>query len=349
MIRTLPLKNKRFFNSKSDTLIETTCLIFISKEGRVRVDQTKSNQTLFDKLLIIVSSSLKGFSQVLLMNNAISGLLILIGITIYSPLLGLIAFLSSVAGMVTPIFFRANRTQIQDGIYSFNSILAGIAVMLFLTDGMRWFLAIVSAIITSLVMLTLSKLVAKWNIPVLTFPFVFVTWMGLLVSYQIKTLHISAGLVPDSPPQWNWPIEGELTLMIGLMKGMSEVFIIDSLWVGLLILVALFIAGWRFGVYGLIGAFVSWITAYFMGADAQSLNLGLYNYNAVLTIIAVSIIFNHHKWKSPLLGIIAAAFTVPATVGLSLLLQPFGLPALTFPFIVCTWLFLGISAMLRMK
>ena len=166
---------------------------------------------------------------------------------------------------------------------------------------------------------------------------------------MIKAMHINPSFVTSSPAQWNLPIEGRPTLIIGLIKGIGEVFIIDSIWTGSLILVGLFIAGWRFGVYAIIGALVSWITAFYFGADIQSLNLGLYNYNAVLTIIAVSIVLDNHKKKSLMLGILAAALTVPVTAGLELLLIPIGLPALTFPFIVCSWLFLGARAVFLRK
>ena len=141
---------------------------------------------------------------------------------------------------------------------------------------------------------------------------------------------------------WNLAVEGRPSLIIGMIKGIGEVFVIDSFWTGLLILSALFWVGWRFGLYAIIGAFVSWLTAFFIGADTQSLNLGLYNYNAVLTIIAVSLVFNNNPKRTLLTGIIAAMITVPVTAGLELLLDPLGLPALTFPFILCSWLFIAL-------
>ena len=50
--------------------------------------------------------------------------------------------------------------------------------------------------------------------------------------------------------------------------------------------------------HAIIGAFVSWLTAFFIGADTDSLDLGLYNYNAVLTIIAVSLVFNNNPKRT---------------------------------------------------
>lgn len=303
--------------------------------------EISKNAMFLEKLIALLSASLKGFSQVVLIGNTFSGCLILLGITLHSPLLGVMAFLSAVVGTLTGKYCGGDKTLIHEGIYSFNSVLCGISTILFLGGEKRWLIALLAAALASLSMAFLEKWFAKWNVPVLTTPFVIITWIGLLAAYKFDTLRIDPGFVVSSPAQWNIPTEGTPTLLMGLIKGIGEVFVIDSLWTGSLILFALFLAGWRFGVYAFIGAFTSWFTAYFIGVDSQSLNLGLYNYNAVLTIIAVSLVFDAKAAKTPLTGILAAMLTVPVTAGLELLLDPLGLPALTFPFIVCTWLFIA--------
>ncbi len=295
----------------------------------------------FRNLQSLIVISLKGFSQVMLMENALSGGLILLGITIHSPLLGLMALISSIVGTLTGHYIDGNKQAIRKGLYGFNSLLCGIAVTLFLQDDWRLLIAPIAAIIAAVLMFYLSKFLEKRRIPVLTFPFIIVTWTGLLVAYKIKGLHINPEFVASSPTQWNLPVEGNPNFFLGLIKGVGEVFIIDSLWTGSLILIALFVAGWRFGVYAVAGTFISWLTALFLGVDAELLDLGLYNYNAVLTIIAVGLLFDD-KRRLPLVGIVAAATTVPISAGMELLLYPIGLPGLTSPFIISTWLFLAI-------
>ncbi|WP_318614436.1 urea transporter [Sporosarcina sp. YIM B06819] len=289
----------------------------------------------------LIAISLKGFSQVMLMENALSGGIILLGITIHSPLLGLMALISSIVGTLAGHYVGADKLAIRQGLYGFNSLLCGIAVMLFLQNDWRWLIAPIVAISASVLMFHLSKYLARWKIPTLTFPFVVVTWLGLLATYSIKGLHINPEFVASSPAKWNLPIEGTPNFFLSLIKGVGEVFIIDSLWAGLLILIALFVAGWRFGVYAVGGTFISWLTALWLGVDAELLNLGLYNYNAVLTMIAVGLLFDDTR-RFPIVGIFAAATTVPISAGLDLLLVPSGLPTLTSPFIISTWLFLMI-------
>jgi urea transporter len=305
------------------------------------------NILFFKRLYLLIASSLKGFSQVLLVGNVFSGFLILIGITLHSPVLGLMAFLSSIVGTITGKYLGGDQDLIRNGIYGFNAILCGISTILFLHGDKRWFIALFAAALAALSLKMLTKVLDKWNVPVLTIPFVFITWIGLLIAYRVDTLYMDPDFVISSPAMWNLPVEGTPTLLVGMIKGIGEVFIIDSLWTGSLILLALFWVGWRFGLYAIIGTFVSWITAYFIGADTHSLNLGLYNYNAVLTIIAVSLVFNKNPKKTPYTGTLAAMLTVPVTAGLELLLDPLGLPALTFPFIVCSWRFIALGKVFR--
>lgn len=304
--------------------------------------QIQARRSKVEIFLQLIAASLKGFSQVLLVGNAFSGLLILIGITLFSPILGLMAFLSSIVGTLTGKYCGAERKLVHEGIYGFNSVLCGISATLFLGGDKRWFIALIAASLAAISMKILKNILDKWNIPVLTVPFIFITWIVLLIAYKVNTHYIDPDFIISSPSTWNLGPHGKPILLIGMIKGIGEVFVIDSLWTGALTLIALFVAGWRFGFYAIIGAFVSWLIAYLFGADTHSLNLGLYNYNAVLTIIAVGLIFNKKEKPTILTAVIAATLTVPVTVGLEILLNPFGLPALTFPFIICSWLFIGL-------
>lgn len=294
------------------------------------------------RLKQFISASLKGFSQVLLVGHTLAGLLILVGILLFSPILGFFTFTAAMIGTFTGKLLRADPLLIREGIYGFNSVLCAITPILFLHGNKRWFLAIFAAVLAAICMKLLSQLLDRWGIPVLTAPFVFITWIGLLVAYRVDVLYMDPDFVISSPAMWNFPTKGTPSLLKGMVKGVGEVFVIDSLWTGSLILIGLFIVGWRFGLFAIVGAFVSWLTAFFIGVDTQSLNLGLYNYNAVLTIIAVGLIFNKKERPTLITAIIAATLTVPVTAGLEIILKPYGLPALTLPFILCTWLFAGL-------
>lgn len=176
------------------------------------------------KVELLVFSSFKGFSQVMLMENKISGSLILFGIALYSPLLALIAFLSSIVGTSIGLFMDSELAK--KGMYGFNAVLSGIAVMLFSHSDWRWILALLAAVFSAYLMYILSKISARWNIPILTTPFIVTTWVGLLIVYQIKIIHMSPAFVVSSPVQWNIPSEGKPNFIPGLIKGVGEVLLL---------------------------------------------------------------------------------------------------------------------------
>ena len=297
--------------------------------------------------LSFIPSALKGVSQVILLDNALSGLFILIGLAIASPTLGLMAFLASLVGTLVGDYGGADKNSVQTGLFGCNSVLTGIAIMIFMEGGIRWIIAIAGAAVAALLTAAFMHAAKKFAYPVLTLPFIILTWLLLLSAYRFTAFQLSSDIVPQSLSLWELDTHGSPQLFRGLIKGVSEVFLIDVFWSGVFILIAVFWAGWQYGVYTLFGTAVSWLVAYSLGADIKLLNLGLYSYNAVLAMIAVGSVYNVRQRIFPFAGTFAAMATVFVTASVDTWLLPFGLPPLTMPYVLCTWLFIGSRKVLR--
>ncbi|MBS4208464.1 urea transporter [Bacillus sp. FJAT-50079] len=297
--------------------------------------------------LSLIPATLNGVSQVILLENPVSGLIILLGLSIASPSLGLIAFIASAIGTLVADFGGADKKQVHQGLFGFNSVLTGIAIMIFMEGSLRWVIAMAGAAVAALLTAAFMHAAKKFAYPVLTFPFIILTWFLLLSAYRFTAFQLSSDLVPQSLSQWVLDIEGTPQLFRGLIKGVAEVFLIDVFWSGVFILIAVFWAGWKYGVYTLFATAVSWLVAYLLGADFKLLNLGLYSYNAVLTMIAIGSVYNVRQRKFPFAGTLAAMASVLVTASVDTWLLPFGLPPLTLPFVLCTWLFIGSRKVLR--
>ncbi len=294
----------------------------------------------------LITSSLKGISQVILIENAISGLIILAAITVASYSLGIIAFLSAMIGTLVGKIGGAQAECVSQGLFGYNSVLTGMALFLFLRGDDRWIIALFGAAIAALFTAAMMYFMRQSGIPILTFPFIALTWFLLLTSYRFITFKLSPELVPQSLANWELDITGEEHWLEGAVNGIGQIFFLDHTLAGILLFIAIFWAGWRFGVYTLIGSVVALLTAYGLGGEHPLIFLGLYSYNAVLTIIAVSVVFNEKEQHGLVIGIIAACLTVPVTASIQTWLLPFGLPALTMPFVLCTWLILGARKVL---
>ena len=241
----------------------------------------------------------------------------------------------------------ADREAINQGLFGYNSVLTGLALTLFLSGPYHWIIALIGAALTAILTAAMMHVMRNTEIPILTFPFIVLTWFMLLVSYRLKVIHLSPTLVPQDLARWELNIEGELNWIEGAFNGIGQIFFLDNSFSGVLLFIAVFGAGWRGGVYAILGNAVALLAAYVLGGEHTLIIEGLYGYNAILAILAVAIVFNMNRHRyAPLSGIIAACLTVPLTASVSTWLLPYGLPALTMPFVLSSWIFLGARKVL---
>ena len=259
-----------------------------------------------------LSASLKGISQVIFIENVVSGLIILLAITVSSYKLGIIALLSAFIGTFIGKMGGSNAESVNQGLFGYNSVLTGLALTLFLSGPYHWIIALIGAAITAILTASIMHAMRNTEMPILTFPFIVLTWFMLLVSYRLKGVHLSPTLVPQDLARWELNIEGELNWREGAFNGIGQIFFLDNTFSGILLFIAVFWAGWKWGVYAIIGNIVALVAAYVLGGEHRLIIEGLYGYNAILAILAVAIVFNmgHHRY-APLSGIIAACLTVP--------------------------------------
>ncbi len=298
-------------------------------------------------ILSLLSISMKGISQVFLIEKALTGFVILIAISVSSFPLGIITLFSAIIGTLTAKISGADEDLISKGLFGYNSVLTGMALYIFLSGPYMWIVALIGASLATIITATFMHFMAKSEIPILTFPYIILTWLVLLSAYKLQTIKLSPALTPQNLSNWELHTGGEIHFINYIFSGIGQVYFLTNAIPGILIFIAVFLAGRKFGLYAAIGNIVAFITAYTLGGEHNIIMLGLYGYNAILTIVAVSVVFTNEKSSiTPLTGIIAASISVPITAGISILLLPYGLPALTMPFVISTWLILSARKVL---
>jgi urea transporter len=130
----------------------------------------------------------KNIAQVFFINNAISGILILIGLFISTWLSGVFAMVASGVAMLVAIVAGANATSIANGLFGFSAVLTGIALgCVFLQPSWRVaFYAILGIIFTVFVQAALDVYLAPVGIPTLTAPYVVVMYLFVLAMPGLK-------------------------------------------------------------------------------------------------------------------------------------------------------------------
>ena len=262
-----------------------------------------------------------GFSQVFLLQSALSGALILAGLFCNSWQLALLALLGCLVSRATASLWRDTKSEIADGLYGFNGTLVGIAI------GVYWEISWLS-----ILLLVIGAALSTWlarafrrhaQLPGLTAPFIIAVWALLLVSLlapQGVGLLDSAAQLEEGQPLWR-------RLGVALGDSVGQVMFQANVLTGLLFFLAIAWESRRKALYALLGALIPMLVIPFVPEAVW--REGLLGYNAVLCAI---------YWAGT--GerrLLYALLSVVLSVLLELLALYAGLIPLTAPFVLSVW------------
>lgn len=284
--------------------------------------------SLYNSLLILG----RGIGQVMFQNNALSGLLMLIGIFLNSWQMGILALSGNIISTLTAHFSGYGRDDIKNGLYGFNGTLVGIAVGVFMELSLGSLLLMVVAACISTWIARLLNL--QRSLPGFTAPFILSVWMLLgFCSWIMPDILLVSDTVTDATQGINY--------FQTFSFGIGQVMFQGNIWTGLLFLIGILINSRTAAFYTVIGALFPIPLAILLGIDAETLDMGLMGYNGVLCAIALGDrTLKSLVWDS-------------CSVLLSTLLQIIGMnleiTTLTAPFVVSVWIIMGIQKLVSVR
>ena len=302
-----------------------------------------SDRGLFGYLKIL----LRGSGQVMFQGNAWTGLLFLIGIfwgaySSHTPAVAWGALLGLMVSTATGYILNLPDEDGREGLWGFNGILVGCAFPTFLGNTIwMWLSLALCSALTVWMREGLNNVMKPWKVNSFTFPFVVSTWLFLLAAramHGLDATHLATPMLPE-----HLTTGGVLYLDQAAeywLRGVSQVFLIDSWVTGIFFLVGLLIASRWAALWAAIGSVLAIITASVLSASGHSIAQGLYGFSAVLTAIALATVFYRPCWRSALWALIGIIITVVAQAAMNVMFEPLGLATLTAPFCVTTWAFL---------
>lgn len=282
---------------------------------------------------------LKNISQVLLLNNAWTGLFILLGLFIGSWKVGVMALIASVIALLLAKRTNYSEEEINTGLSVFNPVLTAIALTLFLVP--KWYsliIILVAIIITMPIGSAFREFFKPFGVPMLTMPYVFVSWLILLMSFQFKFVNADVNILPNAIQEIQFSGH-HIQFINAFLSGFSEIFLLKSVLAGTLILIGIFIASRKAGVYAIVANLIGFLAVIVLGANHDQINEGLFGYNVILTVLALGIAFRT-RIQRPISIVLGILLTVVIHAGMTTLLTPYGLPVFTLPFIIATWIML---------
>lgn len=120
-----------------------------------------------------------GFSQVMLQESRLTGLLFMLGIGFNSWLMLACAVVGSCSSMLAAMLCRADSADLDRGLYGYNGALIGLAVSFYLPLSLS---SVIVLIVCSMLATVMQRLLVTVRVAPLTGPFVIAGWLALLLA-----------------------------------------------------------------------------------------------------------------------------------------------------------------------
>lgn len=286
---------------------------------------------------------LRGIGQVFLQNSPLTGAIFLLGIFLSSWVAGVYAVIGTVVATGTALLLGVPRTSVAQGLFGFNGTLTAIDLSFYLRHD--WHLVafvLVASAASSILTAALQNFLNSDHIPSLTAAFVATTWLFLAGLKQFANLTGSrTAVIKAHLPHEATGTGGSLhphDLLTGFFNGFAEVLLQSGLWAGVVILIGIAVNSRISAVAAGAGSLVGFGTAWVLGFPVDTLAGGLAGYNGVLTLIALGGLYYLLSLRSALFALFAGIVTGVVSGALATVLAPVGLPLVTAPFVLTTWI-----------
>lgn len=286
--------------------------------------------------------TVRGIGQVDLQEKLITGAVITVALFSAGWKPGVFGLLGAGVSTATAAVLAVDRERIFHGLEGYCGALIGIAAVTFLgAHFSSWLVAIAGAIACTVITAAMGTVLGSWKLSPLTGPFCVV---GSAIAVGAPAFErIWHGGTEAALPS---ATAGSSSVTVGnllesFFTNVSEIFLIDKWWAGLIMLIGLALASSVVGMAAAAGSVIGTLTAWLLGAPAELIAEGIYGYNAVLVMIALGATFLARTPINIAYAVVAAIFSTALTASLANFFAPFGGHTLTWPFNLTTWAFLA--------
>ncbi|XP_026792585.3 urea transporter 1 [Pangasianodon hypophthalmus] len=283
-------------------------------------------------LMQLLEWLLRGVSGVIMVNNPLSGALIVIALSIASPWQVLLGSLGLLSSTVMAILIGQEQAEISRGEHGYNGMLVALLIGVFSNAGdWYWWLllpACLAGATTTFLHSGMAAVLDRWDVPVSVFPFntvllLYLACTGIENPYypnhpalpQVATLIINSTHL-DIPQ-----------LVQGAVLGVGQIYACDALGSSLIILAAVLLYSPVQAFHALLGSSLGVLAGLSVAVQQDVLYTGLAGFNGSLGCMAVGGLLFTLSWRTHVFSIICAFLSSYANIALSNLLANVGLPA----------------------
>ncbi|MFG2610168.1 urea transporter [Streptomyces anulatus] len=291
--------------------------------------------------LAYLVASLRGVGQVDLQPRPITGALLLAGLWAAGWHIGLFATLGTLISTAAAYALAADRNSIALGLQGYSGCLTGVALVTSLGHHpATYVLLLVACVLCTLLTAALTTLLKPYGLTPLTAPFCLVSGVMVLGAPSFARIWHGAPAPVADPTSGDTAISWS-DLGHAFLTNVSQIFLVDEWYVGLIMLAGLACAGVRVVLFAAAGSAMGILTAWALGAPTAQIAQGIYGYNAVLVGIAVGAVFLANTTWNAAYALFGAAVSTGLTAAITSLFKPFGGHTFTWPFILTTWVLMA--------
>ena len=270
--------------------------------------------------------------------------------------LGFAGALGLVVSTATAMALGLDRGAIRVGLFGFNGVLVGAGMSLFLQPDwdllvMVWI--VLGAALSSVLHAALAAVfLGAWKVPPFTLAFNFITLMFLIGALNYANGRVGGLIAPADAQVTRGDVSNTLRsaadaatanniegIVNAIMRGISQLFFANSIVSGILIIVGIAVASRIAAVFALVGSTVGMLTGLAVGASGVAIYNGLWGFNSFDAALAVGGVFFVLNVTSGMLAVGCAVLAALLFGAIGTLFVPWGLPALTLPFVFATLTF----------
>jgi urea transporter/Ca2+-binding EF-hand superfamily protein len=293
-------------------------------------------------------SGLRSVGQVILINNPLSGALLLLALMLQSGWMAAFAILGIAGAHAMEMAMAWDSSSRRQGIVGFNGALVGCAAATVAPPAgpalVVWLVLVPLAGALSAVLLEglRSWWFGRTGLPPLSLPACLIGWLLPVLLAGLRGAGVDAALLEPSLPLAAVGGGSALPWLVqAVVHGFGQVFLCTGLPSGMLVLLSVLLASPIAALLGTLGALTAALTGLLLGLNSWGAVIsGVFGFNAVLAAIALGGIFFAPTRRSVPIAIAGAALTIPLEHILLAPLARVGLPLASLPFVLATWLML---------
>lgn len=306
---------------------------------------------LLRRFFACVDAWLRGASQVVIINNPVSGIFITAALFVPSATVAVYGMLGLTGATAAAMILKLDAQALASGIFGYNGLLVGMALATFLSLDDDWDAPVAAACVVMGGLSTLIQL-ALGNALVPTFrspPFTL-AFNATFLAFLLASSHWSHFRMPHQAPSPEPMVDDVLApaeaaanvnvdvgwLLRASLISVGQIFLCESPASGALILAGMAVSSRIAALAAFVGPVLGNALALALGADRGAIGRGLWGYNSSLTCVATLTFFALSS-RGCAMAVLGIVLTVLLDGALRSALAPLHMPIGTLPFCVASF------------